>query len=368
MISNPRTLFIAAIGMAAASVTCAQAEILIATAGPMTGQYAWFGEQYARGAEMAVDDINAAGGVLGETVRIIIGDDACDPEQAVAVADSLANDGVVFVAGHYCSHSSIPASKVYEQAGILMISPSSTNPKLTDEGGPNVFRVCGRDDLQGTVAGDYLTDHWGDKKIAILHDQTTYGLGLAEETRKRLNERGVAEAMFEAYEPGQRDYSALISKMQSAGIDVFYVGGYSTEAALILRQARLGGYDAQLISGDALATDEFWMITGPAGEGARMTFFPDPRSNPGAAEVVERFRASYFEPVGYTLFAYGAVQVWAQAIEKAGTLELDAVIEALQSHQFDTVLGQISFDEKGDITTPGFVWYVWKNGAYVLVE
>jgi branched-chain amino acid transport system substrate-binding protein len=361
-------IFLAGVAITAFGPALAWAEILIATAGPMTGQYAWFGEQYARGAEMAVDDINAAGGVLGETVRIIIGDDACDPDQAVAVANSLANDGVVFVAGHYCSHSSIPASKVYENAGILMISPASTNPKLTDEGGPNVFRVCGRDDLQGTVAGDYLTDHWGDKKIAILHDQTTYGLGLADETRKRLNERGVAEAMFEAYEPGLRDYSALISKMQAAGIDVFYVGGYSTEAALMLRQARLGGYEVQLISGDALATDEFWMITGPSGEGARMTFFPDPRNNPEAAEVAERFRARYFEPVGYTLYAYGAVQVWAQAIEKAGTLELDAVIEALQSHQFDTILGEIGFDEKGDITASGFVWYVWKNGEYVLAE
>ena len=174
--------------------------------------------------------------------------------------------------------------------------------------------------------------------------------------------------MFEAYEPGQRDYSALIFKMQSAGIDVFYVGGYSTEAALMLRQARLGGYEVQLISGDALANDEFWMITGPAGEGARMTFFPDPRNNPEAAEVVERFRARSFEPVGNTLYAYGAVQTWAQAVAKAGTLDLDAVIDALRSHRFDTVLGQIGFDEKGDVTTPGFVWYVWKNGAYVLAE
>ena len=360
--------FFAGVVIMALGPALAWAEILIAVAGPMTGQYTGFGEQYARGAEMAVDDINAAGGVLGETVRLIIGDDSCDPGQAVAVANSLANDGVVFVAGHYCSHSSIPASKVYENEGILMISPSSTNPKLTDEGGPNVFRVAGRDDLQGMIAGDYLTDHWGDKKIAILHDQTTYGLGLADETRKRLNERGVAEAMFQAYEPGQRDYSALIFKMQSAGIDVFYVGGYSTEAALMLRQARLGGYEVQLISGDTLANDDFWMITGPAGEGARMTFFPDPRNNPGAAEVVERFRARSFEPVGNTLYAYGAVQTWAQAVAKAGTLDLDAVINTLRSHRFDTVLGRIGFDEKGDVTTPGVVWYVWRNGAYVLAE
>jgi branched-chain amino acid transport system substrate-binding protein len=134
----------------------------------------------------------------------------------------------------------------------------------------------------------------------------------------------------------------------------------------MLRQARLGGYDVQLVSGDALATDEFWMITGPAGEGARMTFFPDPRGNPEAAAVVARFRKQNYEPVGYTIYAYGAVQVWALAVEQAGTLELDAVIAALRSRRFTTVLGEIGFDEKGDVTTPGFIWYVWKNGEYVL--
>ncbi len=365
---SAKPLSLAAIVMTAAYITSAHAEILIGVAGPMTGQYAWFGEQYARGAEMAVDDINAAGGVLGERVQLIVGDDGCDGDQAVAVASKFASDGVIFVAGHFCSGASIPASKIYEQVGLLMISPSSTNTKLTDEGGPNIFRVCGRDDQQGFIAGNYLADEWGNKRITILHDNTAYGEGLADETRKQLNKRGVKEAMYQAYEPGLRDYSALISKMQSAGIDVFYVGGYSTEAALMLRQARLGGYEVQLISGDALATDEFWMITGPAGEGTRMTFFPDPRNNSGSAEVVERFRARSFEPVGYTLYAYGAVQVWAQAVAKAGTLDLDAVINALRSHRFDTVLGQIGFDDKGDVTTPGFVWYVWKNGAYVLAE
>ena len=134
----------------------------------------------------------------------------------------------------------------------------------------------------------------------------------------------------------------------------------------MLRQARLRGYEVQLVSGDALATDEFWMITGPAGEGARMTFFPDPRNNPEAAAVVARFRTQNFDPVGYTLYAYGAVQAWALAVEQAGTLELNAVIAALQSGRFPTVLGEIGFDEKGDVTTSGFVWYVWKNGEYVL--
>ena len=218
-------VLIAAVTMTAISGTCVRAEILIATAGPFTGQNIFRGEQIQHGAEMAVADINATGGVLGQQVALTLADDACDPEQAVAVANKLVSDGVVFVAGHVCSHSSIPASKVYEKAGILMISPASTNPRLTDEGGPNVFRVCGRDDQQGIVAGNYLADEWGDKRIAILHDNSTYGKGLADETRKQLNKRGITEAMYEVYIPGERDYSALISKMQAVGIDVVYIGG-----------------------------------------------------------------------------------------------------------------------------------------------
>jgi ABC-type branched-subunit amino acid transport system substrate-binding protein len=228
--------------------TYAQAEILIATAGPFTGQNIFRGEQIQQGAEMAVADINADGGVLGQRVELTLADDACDPDQAVAVAKKLVSDGVVFVAGHVCSHSSIPASKVYEQAGVLMISPASTNPRLTDEGGDNVFRVCGRDDQQGMVSGDYLADEWGGKKIAILHDSSTYGKGLADETRKQLNKRGVKAAMYEAYAPGERDYSELVSRLHAANIDVVYIGGYSSEAGLIVRQARDRGYGAQVVS------------------------------------------------------------------------------------------------------------------------
>jgi branched-chain amino acid transport system substrate-binding protein len=331
----------------------------------LTGQNIWRGEQIQQGAQMAVADINARGGVLGQRVVLQVADDACSPDQAVAVAEKLAAEGILFVAGHTCSHSSIPASKVYERAGILMISPASTNPKLTDEGGTNVFRVVGRDDRQGVVAGNYLADVWGDKKIAVLHDSSTYGKGLADETLKQLNKRGVKEAMYEAFVPGEKDYSPLVSKMQATGIEVFYLGGYSTEAGLIVRQARNQGFEAQLVSGDALTTEEFWMITGPAGEGALVTFAPDPRRNPEAAPIVEQFRAQGFEPAGYTLHTYAAIQAWAQAVEKAGSLTLDAVVASLQGHEFDTVMGKIGFDEKGDITAPSFVWYVWRNGEYV---
>ncbi len=342
----------------------ARADIIIATAGPMTGQYASFGEQMKRGAEMAVADINAAGGVMGQMVKLEIGDDACDPKQAVAVANKFASEGVKFVAGHFCSGSSIPASQVYQEENILQISPASTNPKLTDEGGPNVFRVCGRDDQQGIVAGNFLADKYSGKKVAILHDKTAYGKGLADETKKQLNQRGFKEAMYEAYTAGEKDYSALVSKMKGSGVDVFYLGGYHTEAGLMIRQAREQGYNVQLVSGDALVTDEFWKITGPAGEGTIMTFSPDPRKNPAAAPIVKKFRDGGYEPEGYTLYTYGAIQAWKQAVEKAGSTDTKKVIDALHANQFETVLGKIGFDKKGDVTAPGYVFYVWKNGNY----
>ncbi len=355
-----------ALGMLGASAS--HADIVIATAGPMTGQYASFGAQMKAGAEQAVADINAAGGVLGQKLVLEIGDDACDPKQAVAVANQMVNKGVVFMAGHFCSGSSIPASSVYEEEGILQISPASTNPKLTDEGGDNVFRVCGRDDQQGQVAGEYLASVYGDKNIAIIHDKTAYGKGLADETRKALKATGKSEKLYEAYTAGEKDYSALVSKLKKNAIDVLYVGGYHTEAGLIVRQMREQGMKTVLVSGDALVTDEYWSITGAAGEGTLMTFSPDPRKNPDAAPLVKKFRDNNIEPEGYVLYTYGAVQVFAQAAEAAGSTDLDKVLAKMNSMQFKTVLGEVGFDKKGDVTAPGYVFYQWKDGQYDYVK
>ncbi len=361
---NFKSTLIAAAALTVVGYGSAIAEIKISTVGPMTGQYASFGEQMKRGAEMAVNDINAAGGVLGQKLQLLVEDDACDPKQAVAAANKLVSEGVAFVAGHFCSGSSIPASDVYAEENVLQISPASTNPQLTERGMANVFRVCGRDDQQGVVAGKFLADTFKGKKVAILHDKTAYGKGLADETKKNMNAAGLQEAMYEAYTAGEKDYSALISKMKAAGIDVFYVGGYHTEAGLMIRQAHEQGYKPQLVSGDALVTDEYWKITGDAGAGTLMTFSPDPRKNEAAAPLVQRFRDANYEPEGYTLYTYGAIQAWAQAVEKAGSADTDPVIKTLKSEKFDTVLGNIGFDEKGDVTAPGYVWYVWGDGQY----
>jgi branched-chain amino acid transport system substrate-binding protein len=360
-----RTLAAAALALLTVATSPALSEILIGAAGPLTGANAYMGEQIQQGVEAAVADLNASGGVLGQQLRLMVIDDACEAGQAVAAAHRLAAAKALLVVGHLCSGASIPAARVYEEAGIIQITPASTNPRLTEEGHANVFRVCGRDDHQGAIAGDHLAEQGRDAKIAILHDGSVYGEGLADETRKQLNKRGIAETLHEALAPGQSDYSPLIAKLRSSEITIAYFGGYHREAALLIRQARETGYNLQLVSGDALATDSFWQITGPAGEGTRFTFFPDPRRNRAAAPVVERFRNQGYEPEGYTLFSYGTVQVWAEAVAKAGTLETKAVIAALRANEFDTVLGKISFDIKGDLKQPGFAWYTWQAGKYL---
>jgi branched-chain amino acid transport system substrate-binding protein len=362
-----RTLFasvaaVAMLGVMAAAP--AEAQIKIGTAGPITGSNATFGAQLKAGAEQAVADINAKGGVLGKKLELSIGDDACDPKQAVSVANKFAADKVVFVAGHFCSSSSIPASKVYLEEGILQITPASTNPKLTDEGGWNTFRTCGRDDQQGAVAGAYIAKEFKGRKVAILHDNTAYGKGLADETKKSMNKLGVKEALYSAYVPGERDYSAIVSRLKQAGIELIYIGGYHTETGLIIKQAKQQGMNVSVMGGDALVTNEFWQITGDFGNGTLMTFASDPRRRPTAAAAVKAFKAKNIEPEGYVLYAYAAIEVWAQAAAKAGTTDPKKVAATLHAGTWNTVLGPISYNKKGDVTAADYVFYIWANGNY----
>jgi branched-chain amino acid transport system substrate-binding protein len=343
-------------------------DLKIAIAGPITGSDAAIGEQMRRGGMQAVQDINAHGGLLGKKLTLTIGDDACDPKQAVAVANKFAVSGVAFVAGHYCSSTSIPASAVYADAGILEISPASTNPAYTDDpfkkGWNNVFRVCGRDDVQGKVAGDYIADHFKGKAVAIIDDKTTYGAGLANETRKALKAHGVNAVINESINQGDKDFSALVSRMKQANIAAIYFGGYYTEAGLIVRQSRDQGLKAPLIGGDALVTTEFWTITGKAGEGTLMTFSPDPRKVAAAQPIVAEFKKQNYDPEGYTLYTYASVQIYAQAVAQAKSTDIDKVSKVMHSAQFDTVLGKVGFDEKGDIKGPGYVMFEWHDGKY----
>jgi branched-chain amino acid transport system substrate-binding protein len=342
--------------------------ISIGMAGPITGDLAEFGAQLKRGAEQAVADINKAGGVLGKQLKLEEGDDACDPKQAPIVANDLVSKGVVFVAGHFCSGSSIPASSVYHDEGVLQITPASTNPKLTDDAGTKgwktVFRTCGRDDQQGSFAGPWIAEHFKGKNVAIVHDKSQYGQGLADLTKAALNKAGMQEAMYEAITPGEQDYTALVTKMKENKIDVIYFGGYHPEAALIVKQSRDQGLMAPLLSGDSLNTQEFATLAGKASDGVMFTNAAEARNLPSAQAVVKEFRDAGFEPEGYTLSTYAAVQVWSQAVAKAGTTDSAKVAETLRGGQWDTVIGKLGFDAKGDLTAANYVWYIFKDGKY----
>ena len=352
------------LGFALATAGTASAQVKFGVQGPITGPNASFGAQLKNGAEMAVNDINANGGILGKKIEIEFGDDVSDPKQGVSVANKFVGDGVKFVIGAFNSGVTMPSSEVYQENGVLEITPASTNPQITERKMWNIFRTCGRDDQQGAVAGAYILKHFKGKKIAFVHDKTTYGKGLADETLKAIKKGGMKDVLYEGVNTGEKDYSALVSKIKSSGADLVYWGGLQTEGGLIVRQMRDAGVKAVFMGGDGITSDEFASIGGPAVEGTLMTYGPDPRNNPAAKDVVAKFRAAKFEPEAYTLYAYAGVQIIKQAAEAAKSLDPKKVAEKMHSGmKFHTVIGDISYDKKGDRTNLDYVMYIWKKNA-----
>jgi branched-chain amino acid transport system substrate-binding protein len=346
------------------AATAAQAEIKIGVVVPVTGPNAAFGAQIKTGAQQAIADINKAGGVNGEKLVMTVGDDASDPKQGVSVANKFASDGVKAVVGAFNSGVSIPVSDVLQEAGIVEISPASTAIKYTERGNWNTFRTCGRDDQQGAVAGAYLADKFKGKKIAFVHDKTPYGKGLADETLKALKAKGGTNVLFEGINPGEKDFSALVSKLKQANVDVIYFGGLYTEAGLLIRQMRDQSLKAPLMGGDGIADREFAQVAGPGSDGTLMTFSPDARKNPKSKATVDAFKAMNFDPEGYTLYSYAAMQILADAMKATKSTDGQKVAAYLREGKpFNTVIGEISYDKKGDITRPDYVMYMWKKGA-----
>jgi branched-chain amino acid transport system substrate-binding protein len=332
--------------------------------GPITGSDAAFGAQLKQGAEQAIADINDAGGILGKKLSVSVGDDVGDPRQGVSVANNFVAAGVKFVVGHFNSSVTMPTSEIYQENGAMQITPASTNPRITERNMWNIFRTCGRDDQQGAIAGDYIAKSFRGKKVAILHDRTTYGQGLADETKKTMNSKGVQEVLYEGINKGDKDFSAVISKVKASGADLVYWGGLHTEGGLIVRQMRDQGVNAPLMGGDGITSDEFATIGGPGVEGTLMTYGPDPRKRAEAKTIVDKFRAKNFEPESYTLYAYAAVQIIKQAAEAANSLDPKKVSETMKSgRKFNTVIGEISYNPKGDITRLDYVMYVWKKDS-----
>lgn len=342
--------------------------IKIGMAGPLTGPYAAFGEQLQKGATMAVEKINAQGGVNGNKLELIRADDACEPKQAVTAANRLVNDDkVVAVVGHFCSSSTLPAARVYNDAGIVMITPASTNPAITDKGYKTVFRTCGRDDQQGVVAADFINKSLKAKNVAVIHDKDTYGIGLASATKNELKRLGSDVVLYEGLTRGEKDFNALITKIKKKKADALYFGGLHSEAGPLVRQLREQGSQVPFISGDGIVSEDF--VTSAGGpnmvKGVYMTFGSDPRQVPESKQIVEEFRKNNYEPEGYTLYSYAAVQAIADAIANTKSTDGLKMADWLHKNKVHTIIGDKQWDQKGDLTTADYIIYEWNaKGKY----
>lgn len=356
---------VAAIAMASATTYSVAADnIKIALAGPVTGSVAQYGEMQFVGAQMAIEQINKAGGVNGAMLEGVIYDDACDPKQAVAVANKVVNDEIKFVVGHLCSSSTQPASDIYEDEGIIMVTPASTSPEITNRGYNLVFRTIGLDSLQGPTAGNYIADMVKPKVIAVIHDKQQYGEGIATAVKQTVENKGMKVAVFEGINAGDKDFSSLISKLKQANVDFVYYGGYHPELGLILRQSAEKGLKARFMGPEGVGNKDLSAIAGPASEGLLVTLPKAFDLDPKNQALVTAFKAKKEDPSGPFVFpSYAAVQVLADSIKLAGGTDTVKVAEALRSNSFDTPTGSLAFDAKGDLKDFSFVVYDWHQDA-----
>lgn len=343
-------------------------EIKIAIAGPFTGPNASFGEQLIHGAELAVADLNKAGGINGDKITLIKGDDACEPKQAVSLANRLVyQDKINAVVGHFCSSSTIPASSVYAEAQVLMITPASTNGAVTDRGLKTIFRTCGRDEDQGNIAAEFIYNKLKANRVAVVHDKDTYGKGLADAMKAKLEKLGSKIVLYEGVTRGEKDFNALITKIKKYNADALYFGGLHPEAGPLVRQLRQQGSNIPFISGDGIISTDF--VTAAGGpkmvKDVYMTFGADPRGLPQTQDIVKIFRTSGFEPEGYTLYAYATVQIIAEAMKQSHSLEGDKLSDWLHHNTVHTVMGDRSWNAIGDLKNSDYVIYRWNDqGKY----
>jgi branched-chain amino acid transport system substrate-binding protein len=367
MNKSRKSLLGTAVGMALFGVvglTQAADTIQIGIVGPITGPVAQYGDMQMIGAKMAVERINAAGGINGKQIEAVPMDDVCEPKQAVAVAQKVVNDGIKYVVGHLCSGSTQPASEIYEDEGILMITPASTNPAITEQGFKMIFRTIGLDSQQGPVAGGFIAEKMKPQRMAVLHDKQQYGQGIAEEVRATVEGMGVNVVLFEGVNSGQTDFSALITKMKKEKVDFVYYGGYHPELGLILRQSAEQGFDARYMGPEGVGNKDITAIAGEASEGLLVSLPADFASDPKNADLVKAFEAKGEDPTGpFVMPSYAAVQIIADAIAAAGTDDPVKLADTLRATTYDTPIGSVAFDEKGDLKEFQFVIYEWHKDA-----
>ncbi|WP_066733330.1 branched-chain amino acid ABC transporter substrate-binding protein [Cupriavidus sp. D384] len=349
-----------------AAFTSANAEtVKIAIAGPMSGSVAQYGDMVKAGALTAIEQINAAGGANGNKFEAVLMDDACEPKQAVAVANKIVSQGIHYVIGHVCSGSTIPASDIYENEGIVMVTPSATAPQLTETKKRNfIFRTIGRDDQQGPAAAQYIINKVKPKKVAILHDKQSYGQGIASSVKKDLEAAKIPVAVFEGINAGDSDYSAVITKLKSQGVDFVYFGGYHPEMGLLLRQAREQGVKATFMGPEGVGNKDVTAIAGPASEGMLVTLPADFSADPANAALVKAFADKKRDANGpFQMPAYAAVKIIGDAIAGAKSTDPTKVAAYMHKNAFTTPIGKVEYDAKGDLKSFKFVVYTWHKDA-----
>ncbi|MDD5434554.1 MAG: branched-chain amino acid ABC transporter substrate-binding protein [Nitrospira sp.] len=345
--------------------SCSKKEntIKVGVASPMTGDQSKMGLDMKNGADMAVKEWNQKGGVLGKKIELLVEDDQHDPKQAVSIANKLVNAGAAGIIGHFNSSTSIPASAVYNKANMPMITPASTNPQLTEQGFPNVFRVCGRDDQQGLVAATFVASVLQLKKVAVIHDKTTYGQGLADEFVKALGKR-VEVVYYNGIIQGDKDFRAVLTAMKEKMPQLLYFGGIYPDGGLLIKQARELGITIPFMSGDGVIDQKFVEIAGPASEGSYLTFSPDPQHIPSAGDFLKNYKSGYGEPGPYSIYAYDATNVLLSAIGSAKSTDGTTVTKTIHGMKHTGALGEIQWNEKGDIIHSPYVVWITKDGKF----
>ena len=338
-------------------------QVKLGVSGPFGGANGIYGDQIRLGVEMAVGDVNAAGGLLGRRIQIVPGDDGGDPKKGAAVAKAFIDGHVPIVVGPFSSAVAVPASTLYASAGILEISPGAIAPSFTDRDLPTVFRVSGREDGAAAVAARWLLDHRV-ARVAIVHDRTGPGKAFADAVRRVLAGAGTRDVFYGALDKGTRDFASLVGRVKASGAEVVVWGGTEVEGGLLIRQLREANARAVLLGNAGIASDEFATVAGPAADGSLLVFARDPHRLASAADVLKRLRARGVEPGAYAFYAYAAVEVIQQAAAASRSLDGKALAATMHAGTtFHTVLGDMTFDAHGDPTAPDDVVYVWHRGA-----
>lgn len=341
--------------------------VKIGLAAPLTGDVAVMGIGMRNGATIAVEEANQSG-AFDFKIELVPMDDRASAKEAVNVANQLVSDpNVVAVVGHLNSHCSIAASRVYNQHRVAMVTPASTNPALTQQGFDNVFRLCTTDNVQGRKAADFVVGTLGKKRVAVVHDKTSYGQGLAEQFRKRLEELGGEALIFEGINVGDKDFRALLTKIKSLRPELIYFGGMIQEGAMLSLQSDEIGLEVPLMGGDGIFTDEYIKIGKVATDGDYATKIGPPMEKlPRASEFIQKYKKRFpnTDVQPYDPYTYDAVNIVLEAIKKVGP-DREKVIQALKKVEYNGIIGLTKFDERGDTLNKAIAVMQVKDGRWV---